>query len=429
VGLSVYGNRVDYVVPGGPAHLSRQLAAEDEIVQVDGKAVSDAEVPAAIVGSDLANSTVQLLVRKADTGRVITVELVRVPKESMANMVRLFEMLTQIKQNGHNNAEFEKQYASPAETTSVLLDKVVTLISLVQYEEYDKKGQMRRHFEQLYDEMRARLAEAYEELDQMELKMGPNNKHKQQAEKLAVELESLRNAFERLERENKKLRSDLARELGHEHELEDELHDYAATHHLSDKDVANLMRELGHKKEELAKEYEKSMQRDFEMRRLQTSCDMIAEELQAANHSIVLKDDELRHRSLEDKDIEKKILALQQHLEQAIDESQKRAEEAEELRELLEKKTSKEMEGLKSLHASLEEEHAARIAELETQIRDEDEQVKKREKRIEELQVDNNKFNMRACPGARASLTRASLSKWPARGQHDCSSSQVVCWS
>ena len=47
------------------------------------------------------------------------------------------------------------------------------------------------------------------------------------------------------ERENKKLRADLARELGHEHELEDEMHDYAATHHLSDKDVANLMRELG----------------------------------------------------------------------------------------------------------------------------------------------------------------------------------------
>ena len=34
VGLSVYGNRVDYVVPGGPAHLSRQLANDDEIVQV-----------------------------------------------------------------------------------------------------------------------------------------------------------------------------------------------------------------------------------------------------------------------------------------------------------------------------------------------------------------------------------------------------------
>ena len=44
-------------------------------------------------------------------------------------------MLTPTKQNGHNNAEFEKQYAAPGETTSVLLDKVVTLISLIQYEQ------------------------------------------------------------------------------------------------------------------------------------------------------------------------------------------------------------------------------------------------------------------------------------------------------
>lgn len=137
-------------------------------------------------------SLVHVQVRKADTGRVMQVELVRVPKESMANMVRLFEMLTQIKQNGHNNAEFEKQYAAPTETTSALLDKVVTLISLIQYEKYDSEGQMRRHFQRLYDEMRAHLADAYEELDQMEVKMGPNNKHKQQAEKLAAELESLR---------------------------------------------------------------------------------------------------------------------------------------------------------------------------------------------------------------------------------------------
>lgn len=69
VGLSVYGNRVDYVVPGGPAHLSRQLAADDEIVQVDGKAVSDADVPAAIVGSDRPNTAVELMVRTSLLGR------------------------------------------------------------------------------------------------------------------------------------------------------------------------------------------------------------------------------------------------------------------------------------------------------------------------------------------------------------------------
>ena len=96
--------------------------------------------------------------------------------------------------------------------------------------------------------------------------------------------------------ENKKLRSDLRRELGHEHELEDERDAYIATHHLSDKDVANLMRELGTKKEELAKELEKSMQRDFELRRLQANLELTSEELNAAKSTIIQKDEELLQR-------------------------------------------------------------------------------------------------------------------------------------
>lgn len=73
VGLSVYGNKVDYVVPGGPAHLSRKLASDDEILEVDGKSVEAQDVPLAIVGADAVNSAVKLLVRKADTGREVEV--------------------------------------------------------------------------------------------------------------------------------------------------------------------------------------------------------------------------------------------------------------------------------------------------------------------------------------------------------------------
>jgi chromosome segregation ATPase len=139
------------------------------------------------------------------------------------------------------------------------------------------------------------------------------------AEKLAAELETVRNTLAAREKENKKLRADLRRELGHEHELEDERDAYIATHHLSDKDVANLMRELGTKKEELAKELEKSMQRDFELRRLQANLELTSEELNAAKSTIIQKDEELLQRSLEDKELEHKILALQVPLEQAAD--------------------------------------------------------------------------------------------------------------
>lgn len=169
VGLSVYGNKVDYVVPGGPAHLSRQLASDDEILEVDGQNVEAQDVPAAILGSDMVNSSVRLLVRKADTGRTVEVrssapgastdckrapcaaflrtsavhmhmmrysvqvmvrvgqvELVRVPKQTMENMVRLFELLTQLKQNGHNNSEFEASYLGPQSqmSTKIIVDKV-----------------------------------------------------------------------------------------------------------------------------------------------------------------------------------------------------------------------------------------------------------------------------------------------------------------
>ena len=33
--------------------------------------------------------------------------------------------------------------------------------------QYDNEGHMRRHFQQLYDEMRAHLADSYEELEQV----------------------------------------------------------------------------------------------------------------------------------------------------------------------------------------------------------------------------------------------------------------------
>jgi hypothetical protein len=166
------------------------------------------------------------------------------------------------------------------------VDQVVALISLAQHEKYDAEAKVRGHFERLYEDLRAHLVDAYKELDEMAAKMGPSNKHKLQAEKLAMELEAMRKALAAAEQESATLKKELAKELGNENELEHERDDYIATHHLSDKDVANLMHELGQKKEELAKEFEKSMQREFEITSLQ-------EELTAVKHNLTLKDNEL----------------------------------------------------------------------------------------------------------------------------------------
>ena len=59
-------------------------------------------------------------------------------------------------------------------------------------------------------------------------------------------------------------------------------------------------------------------------------------------------------RSVEDVQLEQKMLTLQSHLDEAIRDSEQQAREAGELRRLLEKKMCKEMEGLKSTYADLE---------------------------------------------------------------------------
>lgn len=56
----------------------------------------------------------------------LQVEIVRVQKQTIENMVRLFELLTQLKQNGHNNAEYEVSYLGPQSqmSTMIIVDKV-----------------------------------------------------------------------------------------------------------------------------------------------------------------------------------------------------------------------------------------------------------------------------------------------------------------
>lgn len=175
VGLSVYGTFVDYVVPGGPAQLCQQLQKKDEIIMVDGRSIDQDNLTEAILGNDQVNTTVKLTVRKADSGRVIDVDLVRVSKQSMENMVRLFELLTVLKQNGHNNEDFEmSSFRGGQDTTLILVDKVVSLISVVQTEKYEADMRTRNQFQSLYNEMRDHLQESYAQIDALEAERNKN---------------------------------------------------------------------------------------------------------------------------------------------------------------------------------------------------------------------------------------------------------------
>jgi hypothetical protein len=108
IGVSVYGTQIDYVVPGGPAHLSQQLEKDDQILSVDGVTVDFGNVVQCLQGNDTIGSSVRLRVRKT-TGQEVRVDLLRVAKASMETLVQIFQKLTLLKQNGHNNEGFERR--------------------------------------------------------------------------------------------------------------------------------------------------------------------------------------------------------------------------------------------------------------------------------------------------------------------------------
>jgi len=151
------------LVPGGPAHLSQRLAKDDVILAVDGFQVDSSNVLDHLQGSDAIGSKVLLTVRKNVSGENVNVELVRVPMLTIENLVRVFQTLTLLRQNGHNNEEYEQRsYPEGRALTCELLDKLVSLISQLQLQNYDDKMTMSRNFTNLSEDLRSQLAIAHE---------------------------------------------------------------------------------------------------------------------------------------------------------------------------------------------------------------------------------------------------------------------------
>ena len=74
VGIMFRDLTIDNLWVGGPAYATGQLAHGDEVVAVDGAAVSRETLAAALIGSDVPGSEVELRVRKAATGALATVQ-------------------------------------------------------------------------------------------------------------------------------------------------------------------------------------------------------------------------------------------------------------------------------------------------------------------------------------------------------------------
>jgi len=168
IGLSLFGVFVDYMVPGGPAHLSRCLDKDDKVEAVDGCPVNEGNVVGMLFGSDLPGSKVKLRVKKADSGKILEVELVRVPKTSLETIVKLFKKITLLKQNGHNNEAYENNtYPAFQERSLQLIDQVVSLISRIQVERHNHDVENKQQFELLYTQVSSQLAQAFDTIEEL----------------------------------------------------------------------------------------------------------------------------------------------------------------------------------------------------------------------------------------------------------------------
>jgi C-terminal processing protease CtpA/Prc len=83
-------------VVGGPAYNTRALDKGDVILEVDAMSIDIESLHDALVGSDVPGSTVTLRVKKAGSGDMKDVEVVRVESRELADKRRLFELFTDI---------------------------------------------------------------------------------------------------------------------------------------------------------------------------------------------------------------------------------------------------------------------------------------------------------------------------------------------
>ena len=95
VGVMFHGNVIESMVVGGPAFNCQQLDRGDELLQVDGQPVTEANRHRLLIGKDLPGSQVTLTVRKA-SGATKDVIISRMKSEQIADKRRIFELFTTI---------------------------------------------------------------------------------------------------------------------------------------------------------------------------------------------------------------------------------------------------------------------------------------------------------------------------------------------
>ena len=96
LGLMLNDLTIHGMVVGGPAFKSRQIFVGDRVVRVDGRAVGLHDYEKLLVGNDQPDSEVILTVYREAEGMERDISLRRMPREQMADHVKMFELFTRL---------------------------------------------------------------------------------------------------------------------------------------------------------------------------------------------------------------------------------------------------------------------------------------------------------------------------------------------
>ncbi|EKX55379.1 hypothetical protein GUITHDRAFT_131594 [Guillardia theta CCMP2712] len=158
VGLMLKGTVIDNIMIGGPGMNCRKLAIGDEILKVDGIVADVDNVVDLLVGTDVPDSPVNLLIRKKN-GTLEDISIIRMATSRIADRRQMFEYFTHIKDIAVKVSDTR---------TAELVDATVDLWSkmLLAQEDYNSTvvtnvRQMQLNIEMLLKELVAALEDLF----------------------------------------------------------------------------------------------------------------------------------------------------------------------------------------------------------------------------------------------------------------------------
>ena len=124
LGIGLRGLLVDYIIPGGPAHLSEQLEKGDQIVTIDRTPVGPDTITKQIMGNDMPGTPIRLEVIKQSSGKTVEITLVRANLQAMQSAIKVFERVLELRLNAASTRAQEEAYFPNRRTTQRILEQL-----------------------------------------------------------------------------------------------------------------------------------------------------------------------------------------------------------------------------------------------------------------------------------------------------------------